>query len=330
MVPREALIETAAGPASDLASVRYRAIIPMQGLRAHGIDASIAGVDRANADDVRARIADAAEVVFIKNYGDPVCGETLIEEARGDGRRVWFDLTDDRFDGAASEHLQRMVKLADRVVTVSATLQQTILQHTGKNSYIVGDPYEGPRGAPRWAPDGRLKALWFGNGWNLQALMKTLPRLVEASRTFPLDLQIVTGGVNGLEHYCDKFNQKNAGAMTLTYLPWSRAQTWDALAACDVVLIPALLDEVWTLAKSPNRIVESLWAGRFVVAHAIPSYRDFADTAWLGDDLADGIAWVMHNPDAIVNRIARAQALIERTYSPAQIAHSWERLFETA
>ena len=67
-----------------------------------------------------------------------------------------------------------------------------------------------------------------------------------------------------------------------------------------------------------------------VVAHAIPSYRDFADTAWLGDDLADGIAWVMHNPDAIVNRIARAQALIEQTYSPAQIAHSWERLFETA
>ncbi len=329
IVPRQALKSRAGGLNSDLASIRYRAIIPMQGLIARGHDASVVGLDRDGVDDVRRHIADADRLVFIKNYTDPVCSETVLEEQRARGIKTWFDLTDDRFQGEASEHLHRMVLAAENVVTVSSTLRQTILQHTGKDSAIVGDPYEGPRGTPRWSPDGvRLKALWFGHGWNIQGLMKALPQLAEAGRQFPMDLRIVTAGVEGIERYCEKFNRNSAAALALHYASWSSEETWRSLAATDIVLIPALPDEQWTLAKSPNRIIEALWSGRFVAAHPIPSYLEFRDSAWIGADLAEGIAWVMHNQESIVGRIAAAQDHIAAAYSPASIAAQWEQILE--
>lgn len=329
VVPRQALITSAAGVTSDLASIRYRVLVPIAGLRANGHDAAVIGLDRTSADEVRRQIASADHIVFIKNYTDPVCSETILAEQQALGKTTWFDLTDDRFDGPASEHLQRMVTLADRVVTVSDTLRQTILRHTGKESAIVGDPYEGPRGIPRWAPAAtRLKTLWFGYGWNVQALMKSLPSLAQAALTFPLELKIVTGGVEGLDRYCGKFNQKSQPAMAISHTKWSREETWRSLAETDLVIIPALLDEPWTLAKSPNRIIEALWAGRFVVAHPIPSYVQFEDWAWLGAELADGITWAMHNQAAIEARITSAQDYIATAFSPQRIAQEWERLLQ--
>ena len=39
------------------------------------------------------RSADADRVVFIKNYTDPVCSETVLEEQRARSMPTWFDLT---------------------------------------------------------------------------------------------------------------------------------------------------------------------------------------------------------------------------------------------
>ena len=54
-------------------------------------------------------------------------------------------------------------------------------------------------------------------------------------------------------------------------------------------MIPALPNSPWTLAKSSNRIIESLWSGRFSRSHPIPSYMEFKDWAWIGANLAEGM-----------------------------------------
>jgi glycosyltransferase involved in cell wall biosynthesis len=162
----------------------------------------------------------------------------------------------------------------------------------------------------------------------MPGLMKALPALAEAGGQFPMDLRIVTAGVDGIERYCEKFNRESSSALSLQYASWSSDETWRSLMATDIVVIPALLDEQWTLAKSPNRIIEALWAGRFVVAHPIPSYLEFKDWAWLGAHLAEGVAWVMHNQESIPERIAAAQHHIAAAYSPASIAAQWEQILE--
>ena len=64
IVPRQALKTGGDGVSSDLASLRYRALIPMQGLIARGHDASVVGLDRESADDVRTKIADDFRSAF--------------------------------------------------------------------------------------------------------------------------------------------------------------------------------------------------------------------------------------------------------------------------
>lgn len=331
IVPRHEVRSGPDGLRTDLASIRYRAIIPMEGLVARGHAASVLGLDPLSFNEVRERLADADRVVFVKNYFEPACSERMIQELRARGVTTLFDLTDDRFQGDASGHLQRMVAQAKVVVTVSPTLQTIIKQHTGRDSVMVGDPYEGPRGAARWSPDGgRLKALWFGYGSNMVSLQQALPSLLEAGSRSPMDLRLVTANVEGIERDCKAFNSKYRHALSLRYAKWSPEETWRSLAATDFVVIPALPGAQWTLAKSPNRIIEALWAGRFVVAHPIPSYMEFKDWAWIGGDLAEGIAWMVDNGASIAGRVSAAQEHIAAAYSPASIATQWERILEKA
>jgi hypothetical protein len=331
VVPHSSLKISSGVLRSELASIRYRAIIPMQGLVARGHLASVVGLNPECFDDVRERIADADRVVFIKNYYESQCSERMVQDLRARGVKTLFDLTDDRFQVGHGGHLQRMVAQAEVVVTVSPMLRHIIQENTGKDSVIVGDPYEGPRGAARWSPDGRrLKALWFGHGTNIVSLQQALPSLVEAGRKYPMDLRIVTADVDGIERDCKAFNSKYRQALSLRFAMWSIEETWSSLAATDFVVIPALPDAPWTLAKSPNRIIEALWAGRFVVAHPIPSYMEFKDWAWLGGDLAEGIAWMADNGASIAGRVSAAQDYIASTYSPDSIAKQWEQILEQA
>jgi glycosyltransferase involved in cell wall biosynthesis len=316
---------------SDMASIRYRAIIPAKELAARGHQASVAGLTHDCFDSVLDQIADSDRVVFTKNYYEPECTERMLRELQARRVKTLFDLTDDRFHLQKGLHLLRMIAQADSVVTASPLLQELVKQRASKDSLIVSDPYEGPRGEARWSPHGsRLKALWFGHGSNLVSLRQALPSLLQAAKNNPIDLRIVTRDIDGVERECKEFNSKYRHALSLRFADWSIAETWNSLAAADFVVIPAQPGERWTLAKSPNRIIESLWAGRFVVAHPIPSYMEFKEWAWIGENLAEGIGWMVDNGPLIVDRIRSAQEYISSVYSPERIASEWEKVLEKA
>jgi len=75
-------------------------------------------------------------------------------------------------------------------------------------------------------------------------------------------------------------------------LPWSLDYMTSAFEACDAVIIPQLAEDTRKRAKSNNRLVDALQAGRFVVAHAIPSYTELRDYCWLASQsLPDWTGW---------------------------------------
>lgn len=318
------LIETAGVTDSTVASVRYRALMPAAGLRALGHEAVVIGLDRNSPDRARQAIADADVVVFRRNYDEPECVEGLLEETAAAGKKTVFDLSDDRLHGRVGPHLRRMVELAGAVVTTADSLRHKIQDEFGKDAFVIGDPFEGPRGLPRWQPGARLKALWFGHPVNLPSLEQSLPALLQACRRKPMDLRIVTERVEGIERQCKDFNSKNRNLLSLRFAEWSNAETWRSLAETDFVVIPYIAGHPRSMAKSPNRIIESLWAGRFVVAQPIPSYLEFSDWAWIGEDIAGGIGWMIDNPEAIEPRIAAAQRHMEASYSAACITSAWQ------
>lgn len=314
---------------STIASVRYRVIMPAAALRAIGHDVTVGVYAPGRLQDAQAAIRDADVPVFRRNYEHPALAEQLMSEAAAAGKPVIFDLSDDRLDGRVGPHLRNMIAGAQSVVTMSPSLRDRVVSEFGKPAVFVGDPVEGPRGEARWSPAaGRCKALWFGHPVNLPSLYEAFPALLAAGQAHPMELRIVTERVEGIERDCKNFNARHRDALALRFVAWSLEETWRSLDWTDVVLIPAIAGHPRSAAKSANRMAESLWAGRFVVANPVPSYREFADWAWVGDDLAQGIDWLFQHADEIPDRIRSAQAHVAENFSAAHFAHSWLQVFE--
>ena len=92
--------------------------------------------------------------------------------------------------------------------------------------------------------------------------------LAEFGADVPLILNVVVEPVDGIDDAFARENEKFLGRLAISFTPWSLVNTWRVLAASDLVIIPSADNEVKT-AKSPNRVVESLRNGRFVVAHPV-------------------------------------------------------------
>lgn len=310
---------------STFASVRYRAILPVRELVARGHAAELVPLSDETLGKLIGRAGEFDAVVLWKNLEIADLNERVAWEARRRGVRVCYDVCDDLFrDPTWGEHFARMIRESDRIVASSEALADLVRTLTQRESAVIKEPYEGPRGEPRWEPaPGHLKLLWFGHPSNLYTLKAIVPELYELSRVRPLRLEVVTLASPELVRQFKTHNQAHRHRLALHCTEWSPAATWKAVQECDLVIIPSDPARQAKLVKSPNRIIESLWAGRFVVAHPIPSYVEFGEWAWLGSSIAEGLTWACGHGEAIIPRIAAAQAHIEQRYSPQAIADQW-------
>ena len=196
-----------------------------------------------------------------------------------------FDLCDDWFGREHDAHYRRMCGECEVVVS-SVRLREIVLEQTGRCATYIPEPYELSEGTVR-EPRSSPVVLWFGHSSNLPTLKPyfDIPKLL-----------ICTNAV---------------GKGIVPYSPRTLAQCLDA---CDVVIIPQ--DKDW---KSANRMVESLRAGRFVVAADIPAYRGFGQ--FLGD-IREGLEWVSRNAGNIMERITFGRDVIS-SFSPEAIGRTW-------
>jgi hypothetical protein len=113
---------------------------------------------------------------------------------------------------------------------------------------------------------------------------------------------------------------------TLRHTPWSLSSVTSALKRADLVLLPQDHQSDWGRVKSHNRLVETIRAGRFAIASAIPSYLELSSYAWVGNDLASGVEWALRHRDEALLRIARGQDYVADRFAPARIASHWAQV----
>jgi glycosyltransferase involved in cell wall biosynthesis len=136
---------------------------------------------------------------------------------------------------------------------------------------------EGKRGVPRNTVSNPPRVLWFGHQINWQA-MSDLLLVVKAMGA---ELTVVTA-------------PSHAIAAELSYhginhrlVAWSLPAMAQELDRCDLVVIPTSTGDFYA-CKSPNRVLEAIWAGRPVIAGSIPAYdalSAFASVGNVADDL---------------------------------------------
>lgn len=306
---------------SPMASIRYR-VLPIAEYLAkqgHHIDIIQAGLP---AGDPSLNAPLSAEVVIVSKGLFHDC-TAYVERAQRAGSRVIFDVCDDHFDSPFRNNYFTLCKVADDIVASTATMAEVIGNRTGRRARIIGDPFEAPHGEPRFAPQGRLKLLWFGHPTNFDTLTAMFPGLVEFSKRFPAQLTVVSEDTGNIRPVLADVDRRSAPALHTRFVNWSIDATWRALADCDAVVIPSLPTDLKQV-KSPNRLVESIRRGRFVAAYPLPAYQPFADYCWLGDCVTDGLQWAIANPQAAVARVVAGQTFVASQCSPQQVCKQWD------
>ncbi|MDX1964359.1 MAG: hypothetical protein SFX18_14495 [Pirellulales bacterium] len=322
----------------QLASVRYRVLAPARQLHQRGehvgwlrfeqlaeLAAAEKGSDAADHDHWPADVVILSKV-FAQN------AVPALRYARAQGSRVLVDLCDDHFDHPALGPVyHELCAQADGVIASTRAMAELIRQRTGRSAIQIDDPLEGPGGVPRFNPDlpqRPLRLAWFGHPVNFDTVAPCLPELQKLSVMFPLELRLITDLAAVRDNPFGRILEKATGPrLQIQALPWSQALTWQALAECDIVLLPSLPDQK-KLVKSPNRAVEGIHAGRLVLAYPLPAYTELAGGLWLGEDLCQGIRWAVNHPVAARQLISQGQVLIRRRFLPEIAGQAWGGVVE--
>jgi hypothetical protein len=300
-------------------------------------------------------VRKAKRIVFGEMFKSPQGWSTAIGAYRGlldrideRNRRVVFSIADDHFDEPDFVGFYREA-LTDclAVTTVSETLARTIRTLTSRPVYVVPEPYEGARGAPRAAaarrPNNvllwlarragismdawRNHLLWFGYPMNLPPLIDLVPGLEKLASEYLLQLTVLTNPVSELAALLMPERTRPEAALRTIFVPWAPGTLEAMIAAADLVLIPSAYHDARRQAKSPNRLVAALHGGRLAVAHPIAAYQPYAPFAWVGENLVDGVRWALSHPEEVTARVQRGQVFIDERHSPEPVARAWLEVF---
>lgn len=309
---------------SPLASERYRVLAPARLLSAWGHTVAAVPAGCPPDSPVWEEALGADVVIVSKIFSEDAL--QVVERARGRGARIVADLCDNHFETPELGWVYaELCRRADAITVSTSALGESIAERFGRHVTVIDDPYEAPAAKPAFQPGAaRLKLVWFGSPTNFDTCEAMFPALGELSRGLPLALEVVTAAAEGLvPARLAEFQAEFGPALAIAFTPWSVERTWSAIAAADLVVIPSL-DDPRKQAKGPNRLVESLRCGRFVIAYPVPAYRPLGQYAWLGQDLAAGIRWALENQAAVLGRLEAGQRYVAVRFAPEAIARAWE------
>lgn len=271
----------------ETASTRLRIAIPARELDRMGHDIRLDG--------------DADVVVFGKHFSRE--DAALIKQVKG---KTIFDICDDHFATKHTEHYKQMCYLADAVTCSTEAMQDRILQETRREASVIQDPYDFAEQVPRKMPE-RPRLIWHGHATNFDTLREVIADLVDWRLT------VVSNKDPNLVRY------------RVTWIPWSYDGVQEQLGKHDIAIVPTI-DQPRKRVKSPNRVVDAIRCGCFVVAGHHPSYEQFSEVAWIGD-IREGIEWAIQHPREAMRKTLQGQKLVRKNFSPTKIAEQWETAF---
>lgn len=196
-------------------------------------------------------------------------------------KRIIADFCDDHF---SQHHYQQFAMLSDGITCPTEKMAEIIRKNFGRTAEVVPDPYEYPLEAPHCHG---TKLLWYGHSVNAGSL--------KVHQYLP-NLRVVSN-----------FH----GA-----IPWSYETMLEEFKRADIVIMPATAPY-----KSPNRTVEAIRQGCFVVAEPHPSLEGFP--IYIGN-IKEGIEWAKNHPHEANKMTLAAQDYITR-FSPEQVANAWRK-----
>ena len=306
-----------------VASVRYRTLWPVIGLRQRGRMVSL--FQRGARHLYSALLFSKRAHLEDLNLG---------RQTKERGGSVIFDLCDNHFYNpqgapeyrALRTRLLAMVGMADRVICSTRRLAEVVGEETGRTHdiHVVGDFVEHITLPPLSATKRKLPMLlWFGSHGSDNAdagmldLLNITEYLLHQYRRAPFELVVVSNNR-------EKFDTHLASLpLPVRYIAWNTEAFPATLVQAAAVLLP-LSNNPFVACKTHNRISLALRAGIPVVGDLIDSYSEFAPYAYL-DCWPDGLEAVIERPAEAKARASAAEKYIDEVWSPTRVIDAWDR-----
>ena len=264
-------------------------------------------------------IEDGDIVVFSKKSSIPEIQYVMNRDIK-----FIFDICDDQFKDPAYVNLfSYACSHCDLITVPSQTMKELAEYYTNKKVFITLEPYERERRQSFFSPSDVLKILFFGSVDNFSAVpwQDIVNGLASNNIKFKLDAII---------NYQSMYDVNESFFQTHE---WSFDKQTKLLDECDLVLLPFKNNSKNISTKSPNRIVESINRGKFVVTnYGVDSYKDFKNFIFLDnyDKLVDGILWSLNNKEEVIQKIVDGQKYIDDNYSVDSVSETWKQAYELA
>lgn len=274
-----------------LATHRWRVKLPAYGLEQEGHSCTIT------------RHGDPkADINIFQKHFDPIGAEGFVLNHK---TKTIFDISDDHFDREAGGHYTLMCQECDVITCPNDRMQERIYDATGRLARIIPDPISFPEGEFRYSRDPKI--LWFGNAVNITSIypiLSSVPNLTVVSNIQSLELP---------DH--------------VQFIPWSVGLVEDIIDEFDIVIIPRN-EYKWAKYKSPNRAVDALNAGKFVITDFDEVYGDLEEFVYLGD-VKDGLEFYRDNPDTVRRMVESGQEHVQEVFSPESVLEAWKIAIES-
>lgn len=220
------------------------------------------------------------------------------------GSKVVFDICDNHFNRDAKIIYERMCQLADLVTCNTFRMKEKIKQHTGRDAEIISDPITFPLLTPRVFTHGKPPLLFFGHSSNLKPL-------------FDLSEELKDYEVYVISNLPDRGSKEN-----FTFIPWDLGGVEAVIHHFPVVVIPTKGLRFWTKEKSPNRAVDAIHSGCFVITDSPEIYGELEPYIYLGN-IVDGLRYYEEHNKEIYNKIRDGQKFVSDKYSHEVIYNQW-------
>ncbi len=301
------------------ASQRFRGLIPLQHMLP--TDGFIDKVEEATKDDL---------VIMSKSIG--VKDFLYLKEK---GIKFVFDICDNkwRLGKDSIENTKIMdagCRYANLITTTCKELRSKIFNESGKTAIIIDDPFERAIEEPRFEPHKKnLNFCYFGGRKSFS--------LVDWEEVIAI-LNFVCKK-NGIDYTLNCITQKHLQVSEelthhlypdgpLIMYEWNYELQKDLVSKSDFVLLPVPADGFSPVIgfKSPNRVIDSIAQGRYVITTwGVHSYRNYIDFIGIGS-IQNSINWAMNNPKLVLDKIKQGQKYIKKHHSPEVIAKQWMSL----
>ncbi|NDB65137.1 MAG: glycosyltransferase family 1 protein [Euryarchaeota archaeon] len=281
------------------ASHRIRALRPVEGLKSLGHDADIINdksIDRLSKDDI---------VIFTKDT-DP--GQML--KLKQQGYTVGFDICDNKFK-EARENYTVYCREADFITCNTEFQQKETLKYTGRHSHVYIDPIERNIEPHQRSTCDPVELVWYGGSASLKyvGFGDIIPYLNRSG--INLRLTIITNDAQEKVHHLTEMGN-------VVYHEWSYELQEAKVRNSDIVFIPMTIGKAHlsrrTITKSPNRLLDGIAQGKWVVASPVPSYQQASKFCWL-DDYLEGIRFYLEQPSTVQEKIYKGQEWIRQHHS---------------